>query len=166
MITPVYAVHQDHRKVQSQATGAIRRAGVLVRQYFRPFCLVYYEGVKILLARKRRAVCGLVLFVVLLAFVVPLYAACVIVASEFLLTPEHYVRMSHARDALQWISLFLQVGAGWLLYSGFSNHRAFPASLWRLIGVSLASIVCTFILGFFVFNLAEHYWYRMAQKLF
>jgi len=116
--------------------------------------------------RKWSAVSGLLVSLFLVAFVVPLYAACVIVASEFSLTPEHYLRICHARNVLQWAMLMLQIGSGWLLYMGFSKKKVFFRNFWKLIVVSLVAILSTSILGFVMFNLAEHYWYRTAQRIF
>jgi hypothetical protein len=133
---------------------------------FSPFCPVYDGGVRILPTHRRRAVCGLVVLVILSAVVVPLYLSCVVIASESDITHEMYVRMRDARDALLWVSLLLQFGAGWLLHSGFPIQTALPARLLKFTGLWLTCAVGSFICGFVISDLAEHGWYNLARRLF
>ena len=113
---------------------------------------------------KRRGICGLVLLIVASAVVVPLYIACVILTSESPMSHETFVRMSYARDRLFWVCLLLQVTAGWFLYSALPIQKALHTVLLRLIGLPVASIVCSFVFGASILDVAD--WYRLALRLF
>jgi len=118
-----------------------------------------------ILVNKRRAACGLTLWA-LSTLPVSLFTACLILTSESNLSDEQFGRMCHVRDVLLCVALFLQVGAGWLLNTASMNHEAPTAKRLRFIGLSVASVVCSFIIGILMSGLAEQGWYDVALKWF
>ncbi len=109
-----------------------------------------------------RVASGLVILLVLSVIVVPLSIECAILVSESNLTPEDYVRMSKTTKVLQWATLFLQIVAGWFLYSGFPTQKVFRANLFRLIGMTLAAVVFSLMCALWTISLASKRWFELA----
>jgi hypothetical protein len=116
--------------------------------------------------RKARLVAGFVLFLLLAGSIVPLYIACVILASETPMSHEQYVRMCGARDSLLWVCLALPFAAGWLIYTGFGINKTPATKLLCIAGLSAGLLLCSSLAGFVASNLTEHAWYRLAWRLF
>jgi hypothetical protein len=103
---------------------------------------------------------------ILSTLVVSLFTACLILASESDLSDEQFGRICHARDALLCVALLLQVGAGWFLNTVFMIHETPTAKRLRFIGLSVASVVCSFVVGFLMSGQAEQSWYHIVLKWF
>ena len=129
---------------------------------FRLFCLVYSGRVKTSFRSKGRVASGVVLLFVVSAIMVPLFVACAILASESPMPHEQFIRISRATNMLGWLCLLVQVGAGWLVYSGFSIQKVLVRRLLWLAGILLSAVICSFVCGFLVSGVAEHKWYDIA----
>jgi hypothetical protein len=113
-----------------------------------------------------RAGYGLTAVAAVSLVLVPLDLSCAILASESPMQHDSFVRMTHAANGLAWLFLALQILAGWLLVSKFKNQRPLPARLLLSIGLSLISIIVTFICGLGLSMPTEHFWDGLAWKLF
>jgi hypothetical protein len=165
MITPFHAVHQSGNRGQYEAAGAILRAGVTIPIHggiSECSCLVYAGSVKVSFRSKGRVASGVVLLFVVSAIMVPLFVACAILASESPMPHEQFIRISRATNMLGWLCLLVQVGAGWLVYSGYSIQKVLVRRLLWLAGILLSAVICSFVCGFLVSGVAEHKWYDIA----
>jgi hypothetical protein len=116
--------------------------------------------------RKGHIAGGVIVIVLLSLVIVPLYIACVVVASETPLSHEQVLRMSSARDSLFWIWIALQVVAGWHLCSAFRSRNSLPIKLLWTGGFSILSLVCSLVSGLVLTGMEEHGWYSLAARLF
>jgi hypothetical protein len=73
--------------------------------------------------------------------------------------------MIHTSQALLSVCLVLQVAAAWLLYGVLPIRKAFYATLLWIVGLCLASIVCSFVCGFLIALLGWPDWHKMAWRL-
>ena len=112
----------------------------------------------------KRIVLGLFLLLAVSVFMVPLFVACAVLASESTLTQEQYPRMQHATDALLIASLALQATAGWLIERGLRIPKTKLIRSLRLAGLILACIVCSFAIGSAGLTFKENWWYRLAES--
>jgi hypothetical protein len=118
-----------------------------------------------MLTKRWRAIGSLSILVVLSVFLVPLVVAFWGLDASGAMTHEKYARMIYISRALDSACLALQVAAAWVLYGVLPIRRARYARLLWIVGLCLASIVCTFVCGLLISLLGWPDWDRMAWKL-
>jgi hypothetical protein len=169
ILSPFHTDHQTAHKEQYRAVGAILRdtaSSSLGRTDFRLLGLVYSGSVKVSFRSNVPVASGLMLLFVVSVIMVPLLIACTILVSESPMPHDQFVKMSRATNALGWLCLLFQVGAGCLVYRGLSIQKALVRRLLCLAGVLFSAVVFSFVCGFLASGVAEHKWYDMAYKLF
>lgn len=73
--------------------------------------------------------------------------------------------MIHIPQALDLACLVLQVAAAWLLHGALPIRTSLYAKVLWIVGLCLASIVCSFACGFLVSLLGWTNWDQMAWRL-